>query len=100
MTGSFVRVARKTLRISTCSSAADERGSDERGSWVSLLLPPDTLYCPGSSYCTLSSCPSQGFSNIPQMAEVMKGTPHLPQLGRVLNSQPRTRSRIFHCLAP
>lgn len=34
------------------------------------------------------------------MTKAMKGTPHMPQLGGALNSQPQTRGRIFHCLAP
>lgn len=36
---------------------------------------------------------------LPQVAKVMKGTPHLPQLGGELNSQPQPRGKIFHSLA-
>lgn len=96
MTGSCVRVARKPLQISTCSSTVDKKGS-----WLSWPLSPRYSLLPRSSYRTLSRYASQDFPMpLPHVAKAMKGIPHLPQSGGALNSQPQPRGRIFHCLTP
>lgn len=77
MTGSCFRVARKPLRISTCSSTVDKRES-----WLSLALPQIPATAPG----TPSSLPSQGFPMPLQVAKAVKGTRNLPHAGRALTT--------------